>query len=66
MEQDKKSKKCDKCPYATKTNQNLKKHQKIHDKVTPLSHDCWECDKNFTTKKALSDHMRIHKKKENH
>ena len=30
-----KNKKCDLCPYATKTNQNLKKHKKIHEKVIP-------------------------------
>ena len=59
-----KNKKCDLCPYATKTNQNLKKHKKIHEKVIPLINECWDCDKKFNTKKALSDHMRTHNKKE--
>ena len=56
-------KKCDICPYATNTNQNLKKHKKTHEKVTPLINDCWECDKTFTTKKSLSDRMRTHNKR---
>ena len=59
-----KNKKCDLCPYATKTNQNLKKHKKIHEKVIPLINECWDCDKKFNTKKALSDHMRTHNKKD--
>ena len=64
MEPVRKNKKCDICPYATNTNQNLKKHKKTHEKVTPLINDCWECDKTFTTKKSLTDHMRTHNKKD--
>ena len=64
MEQVRKNKKCEICPYATNTNQNLKKHKKTHEKVTPLINDCWECDKTFTTKKSLTDHMRTHNKKD--
>ena len=29
-----------------------------------LINECWDCDKKFNTKKALSDHMRTHNKKD--
>ena len=48
------NKKCDICPFVTHKNQNLKNHKKIHEKVTPIIHECKECDKSFTKKKALT------------
>ena len=45
------SKKCDLCPFETHKNQNLKKHKKIHEKVTPVLQEplkCKECNKFFT------------------
>ena len=36
------NKKCDICPFVTHKNQNLKNHKKIHEKVTPIIHECKE------------------------
>ena len=60
----KRDKKCDICPFVTHSNQNLKKHKKIHEKVTPLNYECNVCDKSFKQKKALSDHKRTHNEKD--
>ena len=48
MEPVKKNKKCDICPYATNTNQNLKKHKKTHEKVTPLINDFLKLTESLT------------------
>ena len=42
------NKKCDICPFVTHKNQNLKNHKKIHEKVTPIIHECKGCPKQFT------------------
>ena len=56
-----KNKKCDECTFVTHKTYNLKNHKKIHMKVTKEPMEvlkCHECQKSFSNKKTLGDHIR--------
>ena len=56
-----KDKKCDECDFVTQKTYNLKKHKQCHVKFTEKLLEtlkCSECDKTFTNKKTLGDHIR--------
>ena len=56
-----KDKKCDECDFVTHKAYNLKKHKECHVKFTQKLLEtlkCSECDKTFTNKKTLGDHIK--------
>ena len=65
---EKKYKKCDECEFETNKTSNLKRHMKIHEKITselvePLK--CSICEKSFEIKKYLTAHKKTHVKETN-